>query len=79
MKTMMARTVVVGSCTILHGIVAGDDSHGKLLLGCKIKNYWVFTWVSNEEGQKLQKAVWKELVGKYDALQSGCVSRLLSS
>lgn len=77
-KTMMARTAEVGSRTILHGIVAGDESHGKLLSGCKIKEYWVPTWVSDEEGQKLQKAVWKELVDRYEAIQPGCVSTLSS-
>lgn len=77
-KAMMARTAEVGSRTILHGIVAGNESHGKLLSGCKIKEHWVPTWVSDEEGQRLQKAVWKELIDKYEALQPGCVSRLSS-
>lgn len=75
-KAMMARTAEVGSRTILHGLVAGEESHGKLLSGCKIKEYWVPTWVSNEEGQRLQKSVWEELVAKYEATCPGCVSRL---
>lgn len=37
LRSMMARTAEEGSRTMLHGIVAGDESHGKFLSGCKIK------------------------------------------
>ncbi|KAK7729760.1 hypothetical protein SLS63_006141 [Diaporthe eres] len=43
-KAMMARTAEEGSRTILHGLVAGAESHGKLLSGCKIKEFWVPSW-----------------------------------
>ena len=75
-KAMMARTAEVGSRTILHGLVAGEESHGKLLSGCKIKEYWVPEWVSNDEGQGLQKRIWKELVTRLEAVQPGCISQL---
>ncbi len=75
-RAMMARTAEVGSRTILHGLVAGEESHGKLLSGCKIKEYWVPDWVSNAEGQRLQKEIWKELVARLEEVQPGCVSQL---
>ncbi|KAL9118901.1 MAG: hypothetical protein Q9187_004546 [Circinaria calcarea] len=75
-RAMMARTAEVGSRTILHGLVAGDESHGKLLSGCKIKEYWVPDWVSNAEGQRLQKGIWKELVVWLEGVQPGCISQL---
>ena len=76
LRAMMARTAEVGSRTILHGLVAGEESHGKLLSGCKIKEYWVPNWLSNAEGQRLQKDVWKELVARLEEVQHGCVLQL---
>lgn len=73
---MMARSAEVGSRTILHGLVAGEESHGKLLSGCKIKEYWVPNWLSNAEGQGLQKDVWEELVARLEEVKPGCVSQL---
>ncbi|MCJ1269493.1 hypothetical protein MMC22_009385 [Lobaria immixta] len=75
-RAMMARTAEVGSRTILHGLVAGEESHGKLLSGCKIKEYWVPSWLSNAEGQRLQKNIWKELSARLEKVQPGCVSQL---
>lgn len=37
LRTLFARTAEEGSRTILHGVVAGQESHGKMLSGCKIK------------------------------------------
>lgn len=36
-RAAMARTAEEGSRTILYGVVVGEESHGKLLSGCKIK------------------------------------------
>ena len=74
-KAMMARTAEEGSRTILHGLVAGDESHGKLLSGCQIKEFWVPEWVSNAEGQRLQKNIWEELTKRLEKTQPGCVSQ----
>lgn len=75
-RAMMARTAEVGSRTILHGLVVGPDGHGKLLSGCKIKEYWVPDWVSNAEGQRLQKGIWEELAARLEEIQPGCISQL---
>jgi hypothetical protein len=53
----------------------GEESHGKLLSGCKIKECWVPTWLTNEEGQKLQKGIWDELVSRLESVQPGCISQ----
>ncbi|KAJ4351740.1 uncharacterized protein N0V89_007083 [Didymosphaeria variabile] len=37
LRAAFARTAEQGSRTILHGVVAERDSHGKMLSGCKIK------------------------------------------
>ncbi|GFF51314.1 retinol dehydrogenase 12 [Aspergillus udagawae] len=75
-RAMMARTAEEGSRTILHGLLVGEEGHGKLLSGCKIKECWVPTWFTNEEGQTLQKGIWDELVSRLETVQSGCISRL---
>lgn len=72
----MARTAEEGSRTILHGLVAGEESHGKLLSGCMIKEFWVPKWLSDAEGQSLQENIWKELVARLEEVQPGCVSQL---
>ncbi|PWY83800.1 NAD(P)-binding protein [Aspergillus sclerotioniger CBS 115572] len=75
-RAMMARTAEEGSRTILHGLVVGEQGHGKLLSGCKIKEYWVPTWLTNEEGQTLQRRIWDELVSRLELVQPGCISQL---
>ncbi|KAK2037946.1 hypothetical protein LZ31DRAFT_560024 [Colletotrichum somersetense] len=75
-RAMMARTAEVGSRTILHGLVVDEEGHGKLLSGCKIKEFWVPDWLSNDEGQRLQKAIWKELVAKLEQVQPGCITQI---
>lgn len=75
-RAMMARTAEVGSRTILHGLMVGEDGHGKLLSGCKIKEFWVPDWFCNDEGQRLQKAIWNELVAKLEQVQPGCISQI---
>jgi hypothetical protein len=77
LRVMMARTAEVGSRTFLHGLVVGEEGHGKLLSGCKIKECWVPTWLTNEEGQKLQKSIWDELVAKLESVQQGCIAGLM--
>jgi hypothetical protein len=36
-RFLFARTAEVGSRTTVHGVIAGNDSHGKFLSGCRIK------------------------------------------
>ncbi|PKY03442.1 NAD(P)-binding protein [Aspergillus campestris IBT 28561] len=74
-KAMMARSAEVGSRTFLHGLVVGEEGHGKLLSGCKIKEFWVPTWLTDREGQKLQKDIWEELVEMLESVQPGCIEQ----
>jgi hypothetical protein len=34
------------------------------------------TWLTNEEGQKLQKGIWDELVSRLESVQPGPISKL---
>jgi hypothetical protein len=37
LRFVFARTAEEGSRTTVHGVVAGNDSHGQFLSGCEIK------------------------------------------
>jgi NAD(P)-dependent dehydrogenase (short-subunit alcohol dehydrogenase family) len=74
-RAMGARTPEVGSRVILSGLALGDDSHGKLISGCKIKEYWMPSWLNNVEGQKLQEEIWKELAEWLEKVRPGCISQ----
>ncbi|CAI6100754.1 unnamed protein product [Clonostachys chloroleuca] len=75
-RAMMARTAEEGSRAILFGAVANEESHGKLLAGCKIKDYWVPDWVTNKDGQQLQEKIWAELAGRLEETSPGCLSQI---
>ncbi|KAK0640972.1 hypothetical protein B0T16DRAFT_514950 [Cercophora newfieldiana] len=72
LRTAMARSAEEGSRTILHGIVGDEETHGKHLSGCEIKEHWIPKWMTDEEGQRTQKQIWKELVAKL--VQAGCTT-----
>lgn len=78
MRALVARTSEVGSRTILHGLVVGEEGHGKWLSGCQVKEHWQPAWVSNEAGKKFQKKFWDELVVRLEEKQPGCIERLSS-
>ncbi|KAH8666890.1 hypothetical protein BX600DRAFT_497613 [Xylariales sp. PMI_506] len=73
-RAVAARTPEEGSRTILHAIAAESDSHGKLLSGCKVKEHWVPQWVTNEDGQRMQKKIWAELRVMLEEIQPGCTN-----
>ncbi|KAK7954254.1 Short chain dehydrogenase atnD [Apiospora saccharicola] len=70
-----ARTAEAGSRTILHGVVAGEETHGKFLSGCEIKEEWVPAWITDEEGERTEDQIWKELVARLEEIQAGCIPR----
>ncbi|KAK0631064.1 hypothetical protein B0T17DRAFT_491013 [Bombardia bombarda] len=76
LRALMARTAEQGSRTILHGAAAGRDSHGTHLSGCEIKEYWLPKWMTDADGQRKQKQIWKELVAKMEAVKPGCTTAL---
>ncbi|CAN9274092.1 unnamed protein product [Alternaria alternata] len=77
-RFFFARTAEEGSRTTVHGVVAGNDSHGQFLSGCKIKDWWVPTWAKNEQGLHTQKQLWKELTEILEATSPGVISSIKS-
>ncbi|KAF2669534.1 NAD(P)-binding protein [Microthyrium microscopicum] len=64
-----ARTTEVGSRTLVHATQAGQDSHGRFLMNCQIRD--VAPLVESEKGVVLQRRVWEELSAKLEKIQPG--------
>lgn len=71
LRLTLARTAEEGSWTYLHGLVVGEEGHGKFLSGCKIKDHLAPQWLINVEGQKLQKKIWREISDRLEQVQPG--------
>ncbi|KAF2029431.1 NAD(P)-binding protein [Setomelanomma holmii] len=75
-RTAVARTAEQGSRTILHALLADETTQGKHLSGCKVKEDWIQPWMTNADGQKMQKQIWKELVALTEWAQPGFGTKL---
>ncbi|KAF2690951.1 NAD(P)-binding protein [Lentithecium fluviatile CBS 122367] len=71
-RMFLARTAEEGSRTILHAVVEDESSHGKHLSGCKVKEFWIASWMTDAEGKRTQKQIWRELVAVMEGVQPGC-------
>ncbi|KAF2428072.1 NAD(P)-binding protein [Tothia fuscella] len=70
MKYLMgARTTEVGARTLVHATHAGEESHGKYLSDCAVRE--PAPLVLSEQGQKLQEKVWSELKEKLEKIHPG--------
>ena len=74
MLRLIGRTAEEGSRTLVHGLSAGRESQGEFLGECEVKQPGVF--VGSEEGRKMQRDVWEQLVGRLERAEPGC-TRLL--
>jgi retinol dehydrogenase 12 len=69
MKLLIARTVEVGSRTLLASAIGGPETHGKYMSDCVVTEPSEF--VRSEEGQRTQERVYKELIGILEKIQPG--------
>ncbi|KAF2833346.1 NAD(P)-binding protein [Ophiobolus disseminans] len=72
-RMVFARSAEEGSRTVLHALFTQEDTHGKHLSGCLVKEFWIQPWMTDAEGQRTQKQIWKELVAMMEKKQPGCV------
>ncbi|KAF4311833.1 short-chain dehydrogenase [Botryosphaeria dothidea] len=77
MRIFLARSAEVGSRTILHAAVAGPESHGEVCGDCEIRDDKTSDFVKSDEGQRMQKRVWNQLVAKLEAIDPECVRNAL--
>ncbi|KAL7925742.1 hypothetical protein ACQKWADRAFT_199624 [Trichoderma austrokoningii] len=78
-KAAMGRTPEMGSRTLIHAIAATEESHGKYLTACEIREDHLPEWMTDESGKALQKQVWAELVERLDKIQPGVVAAAIQN
>ncbi|ETI19424.1 hypothetical protein G647_09258 [Cladophialophora carrionii CBS 160.54] len=59
-----------GARTLVHGAVAGQESHGQYLSECQVKKYSAF--VRSAEGDRTAQRLWQELSSLYEGIKPGC-------
>ncbi|KAK7427770.1 hypothetical protein QQZ08_005708 [Neonectria magnoliae] len=77
-EAKFGRTAEDGSRTLLHGAIAGKESHGRFLDSCEIADDKVPDWVTDEEGSKWQKNLWDIIVKELETIEPGCVKEVLN-
>ncbi|KAF2651111.1 NAD(P)-binding protein [Lophiostoma macrostomum CBS 122681] len=77
MRAFMGRTADVACRTVLHGVSAGREAHGKYLSECLIKEDFVPEWVKDEKGREMQRWVWGCIVRHLEAVEPGCLGKAL--
>ncbi|MCJ1432314.1 hypothetical protein MMC27_001670 [Xylographa pallens] len=73
-KRLLARTTEQGSRTLVNSASAGPETHGEYLDMCKVIP--TATVVRSPKGQKTQKRLWDELMGKLDKIEPGISENL---
>ncbi|KAH6605332.1 short-chain dehydrogenase [Trichoderma cornu-damae] len=76
-RAALGRTPEMGSRTLIHGIAAGEEAHGKYLTSCEIREDHLPDWMTNESGKAVQKQVWRELVEKLEKIQPGAATAVV--
>ncbi|OGM49857.1 putative short chain dehydrogenase/reductase family oxidoreductase [Aspergillus bombycis] len=72
------RTAEDGSRTLLHGAVAGRESHGRFLQSCESGENIVPHWVKNEEGRKWQRYSWEDIAKELEFVCPGCIQEIIN-
>jgi retinol dehydrogenase-12 len=66
---IVGRSAESGGRTLVHAAVAGEETHGKYLSECRIKPEG--SWVRSDEGARVEKRLWTELVDILEGIQPG--------
>ena len=74
MLRLIGRTAEEGGRALTSAIAAGGDSHGQYLSECRVKPASVY--VRSENGQRVQKKVWSELLGIIETISPEAVRAL---
>ncbi|KIV82841.1 hypothetical protein PV11_04914 [Exophiala sideris] len=71
---VFSRSAEHGARTLVHGAIAGKESHGQYLSECQVKPYSSF--VQSAEGDKTAQRLWDELSAIYENVKPGCTKEL---
>ena len=73
-KSLFARTTEVGGRTLVHSAAAGEESHGKYMTECKVREASQF--VISKEGIIAQQRVHDELMAILETIQPGITKNI---
>ncbi|KAK0385081.1 hypothetical protein NLU13_7559 [Sarocladium strictum] len=73
----IGRTAEEGSRTLLHGAVAGEESHGLVLGSCELTEEQVPAWINGKEAVQYQKVLWEGIAKELERVSPGCVKAIL--
>jgi NAD(P)-dependent dehydrogenase (short-subunit alcohol dehydrogenase family) len=71
---LFGRSSELGARTLVHGAIAGKESHGQYLSECQVKPASGF--VRSAEGDKTAQRLWNELSAIYENIKPGCTREL---
>ncbi|KAK0649900.1 putative short-chain dehydrogenase/reductase family protein [Cercophora newfieldiana] len=75
-RAKIGRTAEDGSRTLLHGVSAGDDTHGLFLHSCEVHEADIPEWVTNEDGRLAQKKVWEVVTEELERIDPACTGKV---
>ncbi|KAL5359250.1 hypothetical protein BJX96DRAFT_183631 [Aspergillus floccosus] len=76
MKMLLARSTEEGSRTLVAGAAAGDESHGEYMENGVVAPDAVSAFVRSEEGARMQRRVWGEIVEVLEGVEPGVTGNL---
>lgn len=68
-KSLLARTTEVGSRTLVAAAAAGEESHGKYMVDCRVSE--PSRYVRSEKGREAQMRVWNEVMEALEGIEPG--------
>jgi len=74
MTKVMGRESEHGARTLIHGAIAGQETHGQYLSECVVKDYSAF--VKSPEGDRTATRLWQEVSAIYEEVKPGCTKVL---
>jgi hypothetical protein len=75
-KRILARPTGVGARTIVYGACAGPESHGQYVPDCRVEA--PAGVCRDEDTEKVQKALWKELGVRLEGIRPGVTNCILA-
>ncbi|KAI9743709.1 MAG: hypothetical protein M1818_003025 [Claussenomyces sp. TS43310] len=76
MRALFAWTAEEGSRTLVHGTVAGKESHGVFMSVCAVDSKTLSPFVTSPEGVETQERIWAELKDILEEIQPGVTAVL---
>ncbi|KAI1484897.1 short-chain dehydrogenase [Biscogniauxia mediterranea] len=74
---LLGRTSEMGSRAVLYALVGGESSHGQYLSDCENKNGQVPSWMTDVEGERMQKYIWDGIAEMLDMVEPGLFNQML--